>query len=61
MVFALQGFTKEFIALQKDGIGVEYTGIFHHNFPLLIFTKNVPEIIFNLNSCLNNIISYVCL
>ena len=26
MVFALQGFTKEFIVLQKDGIGVEYTG-----------------------------------
>ena len=26
MVFALQGFTKEFIRLQKDGIGVEYTG-----------------------------------
>ena len=26
MVFALQGFTKEFIALQMDGIGVEYTG-----------------------------------
>ena len=26
MVFALQGFTKEFIALQRDGIGVEYTG-----------------------------------
>ena len=26
MVFALQGFTKEFIALQIDGIGVKYTG-----------------------------------
>ena len=26
MVFALQGFTKEFIALENDGIGVEYTG-----------------------------------
>ena len=26
MVFALQGFTKEFIALQMDGIGVEYAG-----------------------------------
>ena len=26
MVFALQGFTKEFIALQMDGVGVEYTG-----------------------------------
>ena len=26
MVFALQGFTKEFIALHIDGIGVNYTG-----------------------------------
>ena len=27
MVFALQGFTKEFIAMEEDGIGVEYLGI----------------------------------
>ena len=26
MVFALQGFTKEFIAMDGDGIGVEYLG-----------------------------------
>ena len=26
MVFALQGFTKEFIAMEGDGIGVEYLG-----------------------------------
>ena len=26
MVFALQGFTKEFIVLRMDGEGVEYTG-----------------------------------
>ena len=26
MVFALQGFTKEFIALQIDHVGVNYTG-----------------------------------
>ena len=26
MVFALQGFTKEFIAMDSDGIGVEYLG-----------------------------------
>ena len=26
MVFALQGFTKEFIAMADDGIGVEYLG-----------------------------------
>ena len=29
MVFALQGFTKEFIALQQDGLGVEYRGKKH--------------------------------
>ena len=27
MVFALQGFTKEFIAMADDGIGVEYLGM----------------------------------
>ena len=26
MVFSLQGFTKEFVIMQQDGIGVEYTG-----------------------------------
>ena len=26
MVFALQGFTKEFIIMEADGVGVEYTG-----------------------------------
>ena len=26
MVFAMQGYTKEFIALQADGVGVEYLG-----------------------------------
>ena len=26
MVFALQGFTKEFIAMEGDGVGVEYLG-----------------------------------
>ena len=28
MLFAMQGFTKEFIVLQQDNNGVEYLGIF---------------------------------
>ena len=38
MVFALQGFTKAFIALQMDGIGVEYkVGLFSFVFAHLNF------------------------
>ena len=39
MVFALQGFTKEFIALQRDGIGVEYTGKGEKRYTFITYDK----------------------
>ena len=42
MVFALQGFTKEFIALHFDGIGVNYTG-WILSIPLSRFNLHIRE------------------
>ena len=40
MVFAMQGYTKEFIALQADGIGVEYLGDGSH--PVKYYLLMIP-------------------